>query len=85
MREPAEIMQLPQEALLTVAEAAIVMNVGQKYMRRLIKTGAIAHLRWGTEPRVPRWALRKWQESQVDSIDLRVQRILGPTRRRRSA
>lgn len=74
----------PLPELLTVREAADLLAVSEKTVYRLARSGQLPHVRLGASVRVPRAALLRWVDVQVER-SLRPAVHDGPRRRRRAA
>lgn len=69
----------PSERLLTVAEAAQVLNTTERFPRRLIEQRRICFVRVGRHVRIPESALREFIASGL------VEPIATTRRKRRAA
>jgi excisionase family DNA binding protein len=84
-RRILDAMELPEEALLTVGQVARLLNASERYVRQLLASGEIKSLPWGEsrERRVPRWAIKRWQETALsDATQERIDSILERGSRR---
>ncbi|MEW6511853.1 MAG: hypothetical protein AB1428_12955 [Bacteroidota bacterium] len=87
MKKISNPLELAPEALLSMRQAAVVMNVSEKYMRKLVSDGEVRCIHWGEsqEPRVPRWALKEWQERALRGQGRSIDEMLSYRPRRRAS
>lgn len=86
-KKVTDVFGLPDEAMLTVRQAAMLMNVSSAYLRQLFDSGEMQVVTWGKtkEPRVPRWYIRDWQKKRLAQMDESIDRILKIAETRRVA
>lgn len=59
-----------QESLLSIAKAAKLMGVSPKILKEKVSRGEIKTVSWGTEVRIPRWYISKWQAEQLTQAEV---------------
>jgi excisionase family DNA binding protein len=57
------------EELLTITRAASILKVDRGWLSKLVDRGEIGSLAVGSHRRIPRWALRKWQERKLREVE----------------
>ena len=55
-----------QESMLSINKASEILGVSHKILRDKIAAGEIKTVNWGSEVRIPRWYLIKWQQEQLE-------------------
>lgn len=59
------LSELQPEALLTFSQAAEILNVDVSFIPRLVRDSKLPSVRLGTRRRIPRWALRAYEEREI--------------------
>jgi excisionase family DNA binding protein len=57
-----------EEEMLTISRAASILKVDRGWLSKLINRGVIGSIAVGSHRKVPRWALRKWQEQDIKKV-----------------
>ena len=74
MKREQDPYKLPDEALCTVRQAAVITNIGEGEMRKAIADDEIEFIYVGSQPRIPRWCIRVWEERRISGQKQRVER-----------
>jgi excisionase family DNA binding protein len=57
-----------EEELLTISRLAAVMGVDRSWASRKVNSGEIPSISVGSQRRVPRWALKEWQQGETKRV-----------------
>lgn len=57
------------EQLLTVSEVASILSVNRGFVAKMVESGEVKAMFVGTHRRVPRWAIKEWQEVKVKELE----------------
>jgi excisionase family DNA binding protein len=49
-------------------QAATILHVSQSFLRRIMNAGKMDFMLIGCDRRIPRWALKKWQETECSAL-----------------
>lgn len=76
MRRAVNVFSVGPEYLLTVRQAAELVGVSRNEIRNAIRSGEMSVIFVGSEPRIPRWLITKWQEWKVNKTENIVRSIV---------
>lgn len=67
-----EQQETVEDRLLTIAQAAKIMEVAEKNLRAEIAAGRFLTVPWGKQQRIPRWYLKEWQKKRLNEASVRA-------------
>lgn len=79
-KKVTDLTALQPEALCSFAQAAAILNIDASFIPSLIRDGKLDWVLVGTRKRIPRWALRAYEEREIRARGDRLRDALSNTR-----